>query len=168
MRLVLWVSRVLLHMLNWLEGCCLCFASAPQFRRLSRSPEVKPDHRRGSASESGYNYYWTSVVAPAIRERDGYLCQQCLKEGGLGQAMDEMMSRPIVKCQQCRGRSTKFCSLCEGTGVHRRQPPVGHIKPGHVCTPEEFYDPANLETLCESHNQKQRYEDERRYGSAKR
>ena len=141
-------------------------ATAPKHRQLKRTVE-RVDTRRVSASEAGYDHYWTTVVAPSIRERDEWLCQQCLREGGIAQAMEEMMSRPIVTCQQCRGRK-RSCGLCNGTGKHARQPPVDHKKPGHVCTPEEFIDPANLEVLCEAHNQKKRHMDEQRYGSAKR
>lgn len=142
-------------------------ATSPKHRQLKRTVESSSDTRRISASEAGYDHYWTSVVAPAIRERDGWMCQECLREGGLAQATDEILSRPIVTCQECRGRK-RSCGLCNGTGKHARQPPVDHKKPGHVCTPDEFYDPANLQVLCEAHNQKKRHKDEQRYGSAKR
>lgn len=141
-------------------------ATAPKHRQLKRTVE-RVDARRVSASEAGYDHKRWRPVAKFVCQRDGWMCQHCIREGGIGQAIEEMRSRPLVTCQECRGRK-KTCWLCEGTGKHARQPPVDHIKPGHACTEEEFYDPANLQVLCEAHNQKKRHMDEQRYGSAKR
>lgn len=123
-------------------------ANAPKFRRLKGSEDRKPS-RDLSASERGYDNYWTKVVAPAVRERDEWLCQQCLREGGLAQAMEEMMSRSLNK---------------DGSV---RQPPVDHIIPGHADR-SRFYDMTNLETLCEMHNQLKTQSDAKKYGVAKR
>ena len=136
-------------------------ARAPQ-RRVVARPVSRPE--RLSASERGYDHRWSSVTAPAIRERDGWLCQECLRKGGLAQAMAEMMSRPLVGCQKCRGRNSSRCPLCLGSGKHARQPPVDHKIPGHVCGPAKFHDPDNLEVLCDEHNAKKREADILQYG----
>lgn len=122
-------------------------ARAPQRRLLKRSERGR---RELSASDRGYDWTRWKPVADAVRERDEWLCQDCLREGGLAQAMDEMLSRP-------RNQDGSM-----------RMPPVGHIKPGHVCSEAEFYDPANLRTQCDRHNALQREKDAAVYGSARR
>jgi 5-methylcytosine-specific restriction endonuclease McrA len=125
--------------------------AAPQRRRLKGS-EQRKDARRISASAAGYDWYWSKPggVADQVRRRDEYLCQECLREGGMAMAMEEMLCRP------------------ENGDGSTRNPPVDHIKPAHACTPEEFYDPANLEVLCVRHNKLKADRDVAKYGIARR
>lgn len=94
---------------------------------------------RGNASERGYDETWKRVAAQR-REMDENLCQHCLKEGGLAQAMESL------------ARST-----------HAQ--PVDHIVPLHV-RPDWRLELSNLQTLCVSHNKKKSDIDTQMYGSA--
>lgn len=94
---------------------------------------------RGNASERGYDEAWKRVAAQR-REMDENLCQHCLKEGGLAQAMESL------------ARST-----------HAQ--PVDHIVPLHV-RPDWRLELSNLQTLCVSHNKKKSDIDIQMYGSA--
>ena len=107
-------------------------ANAPQHRRLKRSVE-RELQRQPPAKEMRYHTPRWRAVAAMVRERDEWMCQQCFREGGVAQAIKEMLGRKLKK-----------------DGVW--QPPVDHIKPSHLCTDEEFYDPSNLEVLCVAHN----------------
>lgn len=123
-------------------------ANSPQYRRLPNATHAPV--REKSASERGYNHYWSTVIAPAVRERDEWLCQECLKVGGLGLAMEEMLSRPRNK---------------DGS---TREPPVDHIIPAHAIPRSQFYDMDNLQTLCVRHNAEKAVEDAKKYGVAPR
>ena len=125
-------------------------ANSPKYRRLRSSEDRASSSREKSAAERGYDNYWSTVIAPAVRERDEWLCQQCLREGGLAQAMEEMLSRATNK---------------DGS---TRQPPVDHIIPAHARPRSMFYDMDNLQTLCCRHNDLKTIEDAKRYGVAPR
>lgn len=101
-----------------------------------------------SASERGYGNYWTTVIAPTVRDRDGWLCQHCLREGGLAQAMDEMANRPRTK------------------NGNIREPIVDHIVPAHAIPRDRFYDMDNLETVCDLHHSRKTQDDLKKYGAA--
>jgi len=113
-----------------------------------RDPHAGRDNRRRSSSAAGYNARWQRV-AERVRIRDAFLCQHCLKEGGMAAAVAEMQSRPLNS---------------DGTA---RRPPVDHIIPGHA-RPDLFYDESNLQTLCERHNALKAVADQAKYGAARR
>lgn len=123
-------------------------ARAPQYRRLRA--EVRPQTREKSASERGYDHYWSTVIAPAVRERDEWMCKMCLNEGGIGLAMEEMASRPRTK------------------NGNTREPIVDHIVPAHRIPKDRFYDMDNLQTLCDRHHAEKTADDLKKYGAARR
>lgn len=124
-------------------------ATAPKFRTL-RPPVASVERKERSASERGYGHYWTTVVAPAVRERDEWLCQMCLKEGGLAHAMAEMASRTLTK------------------NGNVKEPTVDHIIPAHRIPESKFYDEDNLQTLCDRHHAEKTVDDLKKYGAARR
>jgi 5-methylcytosine-specific restriction endonuclease McrA len=126
-------------------------ANAPKFRTLRPIGNTAGlDRREKSSSERGYGNYWSTVIAPQVRERDEWLCQECLREGGLGMAMEEMASRPRTK----NGAT--------------REPIVDHIIPAHAIPRNRFYDLDNLQTLCDRHHSIKTANDLKKYGAAKR
>ena len=125
-------------------------ANKPQFRRLKTTEDRKVASRERSASDRGYGWYWSSVIAPAVRERDVWLCQECLREGGLAMAMEEMLSR-----QQTKSGGT-------------REPIVDHIIPAHRIPAARFNDMDNLQTLCDRHHVAKSVDDAKKYGVAPR
>lgn len=139
-------------------------ARAPKRRQLK-----KPERQRQekSASERGYDWKWTKV-ADAVRERDEWLCQDCLKEGGM---CDDCLKNHTM-CHECVRKGAMAIANDEMLSRPRNQdgsmrmPPVGHIIPGHKC--KDFYDIANLRTQCDRHNALQREADTATYGSARR
>ena len=78
------------------------------------------------------------------------MCQECLREGGVALAMEEMLSRPLTK------------------NGHRREPIVDHIIPAHRITASQFEDMCNLETICDKHHSIKSVEDAKKYGVARR
>ena len=96
------------------------------------------DQWRGPASQRGYDHDWAKV-ANACRERDGGLCQQCLRDGGLGVAMEQLSGSVMAN-------------------------PVDHIIPIHV-RPEWRLEELNCQTLCQYHNAVKRERDNAKYGS---
>jgi 5-methylcytosine-specific restriction endonuclease McrA len=125
-------------------------ANAPKYRRLKTSEQRQPCVREKSAAERGYDNYWSTVIAPAVRERDEWLCQECLREGGLGMAMEEMMSRPRTKT----GKTL--------------EPIVDHIVPAHRRPMSQFHDWDNLQTICFRHHALKTADDLKKYGAAPR
>lgn len=121
---------------------------APKRFQLCERP--KRNTERISASAAGYDNYWTTVTAPAVRERDEWLCQQCLREGGLAMAMEEMASRPLTK------------------NGNVREPIVDHVIPAHAIPASRFHDMENLETMCDHHHRIKSVEDLKKYGAANR
>lgn len=122
-------------------------ARAPQYRTLRQN---RTPTRELAASERGYDNYWSTVIAPAVRERDEWMCQECKRVGGLGLAMAEMASRPRTKTGKVR------------------EPIVDHIIPAHARPMSAFYDMDNLQTLCDQHHAEKTAEDLKKYGAAKR
>ena len=118
-------------------------AYAPKTHRACEKKERRHarDEWRGASSERGYDRDWLRVAA-MVRERDGGLCQHCLKEGGIALAM-EQLSR------------TKQANI------------VDHIMPLHV-RPDWRLEMENCQTLCRSCHAAKTHRDNQRYGSATR
>jgi len=126
-------------------------AMAPKIRRMHPPAKSKrSDFRKVSASAAGYDNRWSTVTAPAVRERDEWMCQQCLREGGLVMATEEQLSRP-------RTKNGGFRELI-----------VDHIVPAHVISRERFHDMDNLESLCDRHHSQKTQDDIKKYGAAPR
>jgi 5-methylcytosine-specific restriction endonuclease McrA len=124
-------------------------ANAPKYRRLKSSVD-RTHVRERAAPDPRYNTALWRATAAAVRVRDEFLCQMCLKEDGLAEAMAEMRSR----------RRNKDGSM--------RESPVDHIIPAHRCDDEMFFDEKNCQNLCVRHNKLKSQRDAKRYGVARR
>ena len=118
-------------------------AMAPQRRTLaaiSRCDNNKAEYRnRGTSCERGYDSDWQRV-ADEVRERDEYLCVNCIEQAGVMEAMRRLAQSGI-----------SF--------------PVDHIIPIHV-RPDWRLEPDNCQTLCPSCHTKKTSLDSETYGSS--
>jgi 5-methylcytosine-specific restriction endonuclease McrA len=124
-------------------------AKSPQYRRMKGAQERKPT-RELSSSERGYDNYWTKVIAPAVRERDGWMCVKCSAGDLFGPVIEEMETRR-------RNKDGALMALI-----------VDHIIPAHRIPRSKFHDMDNLQTLCAHHHSLKTVDDLKKYGAAKR
>lgn len=131
-------------------------APRPQHRRLKRTKQRRVDVRRVSASEAGYDWQWSKPggTADQARERDEWLCCECVRIGGKAFAIAESIRRAARVTTRKDGQPSEM--------------PVDHILPAHVIGPDRFHDIDNLQTLCERHHGEKTDRDQAKYGSANR
>lgn len=75
------------------------------------------DQRRGSSGKRGYGYSWQKL-AEWVRQRDGHLCQECLRNGRVtaGRPVDHIVAKAKggtddpsnleTLCHECHSRKT--------------------------------------------------------------